>query len=83
MPIKELCRMGGFSVATFYKWPAKYGGMDVPDAKLLRELEGSRCAPCLTAPHFQMTMAKRPLQLETSNKLIPRRWMPHCCNRGD
>ena len=38
MPIKELCRKGGFSDATLYKWRAKYGGMDVPDAKLLREL---------------------------------------------
>ena len=39
MPIKELCRKGGFSDATFYKGRAKYGGMDVPDAKRLRELE--------------------------------------------
>jgi putative transposase len=39
MPIKELCRKGGFSDATFYKWRAKYGGMDVPDARRLRELE--------------------------------------------
>ncbi len=40
MPIKELCRKGGFSDATFYKWRAKFGGMDVPDAMRLRELEG-------------------------------------------
>jgi putative transposase len=40
MPIKELCRKGGFSDATFYKWRAKYGGMDVPDTRRLRELEG-------------------------------------------
>ncbi len=39
LPIKELCRKGGFSDATFYKWLAKYCGMDVPDAKRLRELE--------------------------------------------
>ena len=39
LPIKELCRKGGFSEATFYKWRAKYGGMDVPDARKLRELE--------------------------------------------
>ena len=25
LPIKELCRKGGFSDATFYKWRAKYG----------------------------------------------------------
>ena len=27
MPVKELCRLGGFSDATFYKWRAKFGGM--------------------------------------------------------
>ena len=40
MPIKELCRKDGFSDATFYKWRSKYGGMDVSDAKRLKELEG-------------------------------------------
>ena len=39
LSVKELCRKGGFSDATFYKWRAKYGGMDVPDARRLRELE--------------------------------------------
>ena len=28
-PIPELCREHGMSTATFYKWRAKYGGMDV------------------------------------------------------
>jgi putative transposase len=40
MPIKELCRKGGFSDATFYKWRAKFGGMEATDAKRLKELEG-------------------------------------------
>ena len=40
MPIKELCRKGGFSDVTFYKWRAKFGGMDVSDARRLKELEG-------------------------------------------
>ena len=39
MPIKELCRSGGFSDATFYQWRAKYGGMQASDAGKLRELE--------------------------------------------
>ena len=40
MPVKELCRKGGFSDATFYKWRSTFGGMDVSDAKRLKELEG-------------------------------------------
>ena len=39
LPVPDLCREVGISTATFYKWRAKYGGMDVPDAKRLRELE--------------------------------------------
>ena len=37
--IKELCRKHGFSDASFYLWRRRFGGMDVPDAKRLRELE--------------------------------------------
>lgn len=32
VPIKDLCRKGGFSDATFYKWRARFGGMEVADA---------------------------------------------------
>ena len=39
MPVVEICRKGGFSDATFYKWRAKFGGMSVPDAKRLKDLE--------------------------------------------
>lgn len=31
MQVKEICRKGGFSDATFYNWRAKFGGMDVSD----------------------------------------------------
>lgn len=36
---QNLCRKHGISDATFYKWRAKYGGMEVSDAKRLRALE--------------------------------------------
>lgn len=39
VPVKELCRKYGFSDATFYNWRAKYGGMEVSDAKRLKSLE--------------------------------------------
>ena len=35
----EVCRRHGVSSATFYKWKAKYGGMDVSEAKRLKALE--------------------------------------------
>ena len=35
----DLCRRHGVSSATFYKWKAKYGGLDVSDAKRLKALE--------------------------------------------
>ncbi len=36
---KDVCRRHGISAATFYKWKAKFGGMDVSDAKRLKALE--------------------------------------------
>lgn len=36
---QELCRRYGISDATFYKYKAKFGGMNVSDAKKLRALE--------------------------------------------
>ena len=35
----ELCRKHGMSDASFYTWRAKFGGMDVSEAKRLRHLE--------------------------------------------
>ena len=35
----DVCRKHGISSATFYKWKAKYGGLDVSDAKRLKSLE--------------------------------------------
>ena len=35
----DVCREHGVSSATFYKWKAKYGGLDVSDARRLKALE--------------------------------------------
>ncbi len=40
MPVADLCRKHGFSDASFYKWRAKFGGMDISEARRLRDLEG-------------------------------------------
>ena len=38
-PVAEVLREHGISSATFYKWRAKYGGMDLPMMTRLKELE--------------------------------------------
>jgi putative transposase len=35
----DVCRKHGISSATFYKWKAKYGGLEVSDARRLKALE--------------------------------------------
>jgi putative transposase len=37
--VLDLCRIHGLSSATFYKWKAKYGGLDVSEAQRLTALE--------------------------------------------
>lgn len=39
MATAEVCRHHGVSSATFYKWKARFGGMDVSDARRLKVLE--------------------------------------------
>ena len=39
MATADVCRRHGVSSATFYKWKAKFGGMDVSDARRLKVLE--------------------------------------------
>ena len=36
----DLCRKHGISEATFYNWKSKFGGMDVSEARRLKQLEG-------------------------------------------
>lgn len=60
MPISELCRKGGFSDATFYKWRAKFGGMEATDAKRLKELESenAKLKKLLAEAHLDMHALK-------------------------
>jgi putative transposase len=58
--VAEICRKGGFSDATFYKWRSKFGGMEVPDARRLRELEAenAKLKKLLAEAHLDMHALK-------------------------
>jgi putative transposase len=58
--VAEICRKGGFSDATFYKWRAKFGGMDVSEARQLRELdaENAKLKHLLAEAHLHLHALK-------------------------
>ncbi len=39
MAVRELCRKHGITETTFYRWRAKYGGLQVSEARRLKTLE--------------------------------------------
>ena len=55
LPTAELCRKHGLSPATFYKLKVKYGGMDLSDAKRLKQLEDENSKPRCTATWLSTT----------------------------
>ncbi|EHJ91564.1 hypothetical protein KUC_3115 [Vreelandella boliviensis LC1] len=64
LPIKELCRRHGFSEASYYLWRSKFGGMSVPDAKRLKELEteNTRLKKLLAGSLLEMEVTREALR---------------------
>ena len=62
--IKDLCRRHGFSEASYYLWRSKLGGMSVPDAKRLKDLEAenSRLKKLLAEQLFENDLIKNALR---------------------
>jgi putative transposase len=63
----ELCRKHGISDATFYNWKAKYGGMDVSDAKKLRALEAENAK-------LKKLLAEEMLDKQALKDLLSKNW---------
>ena len=64
MPVKELCRRHGFTEASFYLWRNKFGGMNVSEAKCLKELEteNTRLKKLLAETMLENGIAKEALR---------------------
>jgi putative transposase len=54
----DVCRKHGVSAATFYKWKAKFGGLDVSDAKRLKVLENTKLKKLLAEAMLDNAMLK-------------------------
>lgn len=67
MPVKELCRRHGFSEASYYLWRSKFGGMSVPDAKRLKELETENA-------RLKKLLAEQVLENEVIKDVLRKKW---------
>ena len=66
-PVAELCREHGMSDATFYKWRAKFGGMEVSMMVRLKELEEEN-------RRLKKMHAEERLKAEILNEAITKKW---------
>ena len=67
LPVKELCRRHGFSEASYYLWRSKFGGMSVPDAKRLKELETENS-------RLKKLLAESMLENEVTREVLRKKW---------
>jgi hypothetical protein len=75
-----VCRKHGISNATFYKWKAEYGGLEVPDAKPLRALEDEN-AKLKRGRTFAVTPPETIVTFRGSRSNVPDSPPSHCSQR--
>jgi putative transposase len=65
--VKDLCRRHGFSEASYYLWRSKFGGMSVPEAKRLKELEVENA-------RLKKLLAESMLENEVTREALRKKW---------
>ena len=65
--VEELCREMGISNGTFYNWRSKYAGMEVSEAKRLRELESENSK-------LKKLLAEKLLENEAMKDVLSKKW---------
>jgi len=63
----DLCRKHGISETTFYNWKAKYGGMEVSEAKRLKALEDENT-------RLKKLLAEQMLDAAALRELLSKKW---------
>lgn len=65
--VDELCQELGISNGTFYNWRSKFGGMDVSEAKRLKELESENAK-------LKKLLAEKLLEAEAMKDVLSKKW---------
>lgn len=65
--LADLLRKHGISAGTFYRWKAKYGGMDVSDAKRLKALEDEN-------RRLKRLVADQALDIQLLKEISSKKW---------
>jgi putative transposase len=63
----ELLRRHGISRETFYRWRRKYGGLEVPDAKRLKQLEDEN-------RRLKRVVADQALNIQVLKDVVGKKW---------
>ena len=67
LAVPEICRELGISTATFYKWRAKYGGMDTSMMARMKELEAENA-------RLKKMYIEEKLKADILNEAITKKW---------
>jgi putative transposase len=65
--VADLCRRHGFSAASYYLWRSKFGGMNVSEAKRLKELESENT-------RLKRLLAETMLEAEIIKEALRKKW---------
>lgn len=65
--VDDICRRIGIASATFYNWRSKYGGLEVNEAKRLRELESENAK-------LKKLLAEKLLENEAMKDVLSKKW---------
>ena len=65
--VAQVCREHGVSEFSFYRWRNKFGGMDVSEARRLRELEAENA-------RLKRIVAQQALDIDAIKELLRKKW---------
>lgn len=65
--VADICRQVGICEATFYNWRSRYGGLEVNEAKRLRELESENTK-------LKKLLAEKMLEVDAMKDVLSKKW---------